>query len=150
MEIRQRSGLTTTLGSKNRLLLVLAGILLVGLGVFWLLRTRPARSRRKGVEAAEEPARRKEIVRLYATLDAAMAARGVPRQLSTPPLGHARALADMGHPLGVQVLDLTQVYVNVRFGGQELTDAQRQRFVRRVRELRQAHRDLPRLRRTAA
>jgi transglutaminase-like putative cysteine protease len=149
-EIRHRSGLPAILGSNTRLALVLAGGLLVGFGLYWLLRARPPRSRRQQLEASGPPADRKEIVRLYSMLEVAMAARGVPRQPATPPLGHARALAELGHPVGSDVLELTQVYLDVRFGGQELTDAQRQRFARRVRELRHASRDLPRLRRAAA
>lgn len=148
-EFKLRSGFPTT-GSPSRLGLLLVGCLLVAIGIAWLWRSRRTDKRTEKIEAAETPAHRREIVRLYTSLEAAMAARGVPRQSSTPPLGHARALQELGHPAGRDVLNLTRVYLDVRFGGQQLTEAQRQLFLRKVRELRQAPKEAPRLKSAAA
>jgi hypothetical protein len=41
-----------------------------------------------------------------------------------------------GHPLGSEVVSLTTVYLEARFGGAGLTDASRRDFERRVREIR--------------
>jgi len=79
----------------------------------------------------------REIVRLYGALDAALRARGIPRHPGTPPYAHAKALADIGHPLGREALRLTEVYLDVRFGGGELSEPLRRDFARSVRALRQ-------------
>ena len=78
------------------------------------------------------------IVGLYKSLEAAMTARGVPRHLGTPPLAHAHALADMRHPIASEVLQLTEIYQQARFGGRQLDEAQGREFATRVRALRQS------------
>jgi hypothetical protein len=53
-----------------------------------------------------------------------------------PPLRHAEELRSRRHPLATEVLALTTVYLETRFGGTSLTDAARRDFERRVREIR--------------
>lgn len=78
-----------------------------------------------------------QIVALYRSLEAAMAARGVPRVPSTPPLAHALALEALNHPIAKEVLELTQQYVEVRYAGRTLSEDERREYARRVRLLRQ-------------
>ena len=77
------------------------------------------------------------IVALYRSLEAAMAARGVPRVASTPPLAHAEALSALGHPIAEDVLELTLHYLEVRYAGRSLNDADRRDYAQRVKEVRE-------------
>jgi hypothetical protein len=97
------------------------------------------RRRQKSNAKIQDPdeLRAREVVELYHALDRAMAVRGVTRPSGTPPLTHARALAAMGHLIGQEVLELTELYVAARFGGRLLTDEELREFARRVRAIRQ-------------
>ncbi len=125
------------LRSPGRLLLFALGIGLVIGALLWLRRRRPG---------APGPHRRArpthlvnlQIVALYRSLEAAMAARGVPRQASTPPLAHARALHALQHPGSDEILSLTEIYLDVRFGGRHLSDSERRHYARRVKTFRHA------------
>jgi transglutaminase-like putative cysteine protease len=136
-ELRAKRGpLAGLTASKPRLLLLLAGVgLLIG-GIVWLRRQRGA------PPAADRSPDDTRIaclhaVELYRSLESALAARGVPRPASTPPLSHANALSALGHPASQEILALTQLYLEIRFGGRELGESDRRAFVRRVRQLRQ-------------
>ena len=124
-----------TVPSPRRLLLVALGLALVVASLYWLRRhlhtpthhdTRPS-----PLEVANL-----QVVALYRSLEAAMAARGVPRQPSTPPLAHALALHQLGHPAAPEILSLTHVYIEARFGGHHLSDSERRKFAQRVKTLR--------------
>jgi hypothetical protein len=80
---------------------------------------------------------------MYEQLEAAMNAQGIPRGASTPPLRHALSLQRMGHPLAEEVLDLTQFYLDARFGGIAVTERERRDFEGRVKRVRTV-RPLPR------
>lgn len=116
------------------------GLLLLGLSAmaytFW--------RRRRGLgdtpNAQGEARRRNDpgrdaIVALFCKLEATLQKLGITRPRSLPPLRHAEELQLHGHPLAPEILSLTQVYLEARFGGKELTDASRHDFARRVREL---------------
>ena len=75
---------------------------------------------------------------LYETLEAAMGVQGLARSASTPPLRHAEMLDAMGHPLGVEIVELTEVYLSARFGGASLSEEARRDFETRVRRIRSA------------
>jgi hypothetical protein len=60
----------------------------------------------------------------------------VTRALSTPPLRHAEELCSRRHPLADEVLTLTNVYLEARFGGTTLSEASRRDFERRIRDIR--------------
>jgi transglutaminase-like putative cysteine protease len=108
-------------------------------GIAFAARELWLRRRKKGPGPTQDPdeLRAREVVELYQALDRAMAARGVTRPSGTPPLTHARALAAMGHLIGQEVLELTELYVAARFGGRLLTDEELRDFARRVRAIRQ-------------
>lgn len=73
---------------------------------------------------------------LYERLDAAMAAKGIPRAPGVPPLRHAEALQTLDHPLADEVHELTDIYLRARFGGEEIDDEGRRAFEERVRVIR--------------
>jgi transglutaminase-like putative cysteine protease len=119
--------------------LVAAGGLASGaVGVFlW------RRRRRRAAPIGPAPDRRTRerllATSLYELLDAAMAAQGIPRGPSTPPLRHAESLRRLGHPLADDVLELTCFYLDARFGATTVSDESRRAFearVKRVRSLR--------------
>lgn len=126
------------LKSPRRLIALLLGFLLMISGVLWLRRQKHSGARPTSTRSRTEVATL-QVVRLYRSLEDAMTAHGVVRPASTPPLSHARALVEMGHPIGPEVLSLTERYIEARFGGRPLDDDERREFSRRVRALRQSH-----------
>jgi protein-glutamine gamma-glutamyltransferase len=100
------------------------------------------RRRAKGNPADASPGRRSQGDRvevataLYRALETALQEHGLTRPPSLPPLRHAEELNGRQHPLGGQVLALTSVYLEARFGGRAFTDATRRDFERRVGEIR--------------
>jgi transglutaminase-like putative cysteine protease len=78
---------------------------------------------------------------LYRTLETALQVHGLSRAPSLPPLRHAEEMCSRGHPLGSEVVSLTTVYLEARFGGALLNDASRRDFERRVRDIRAFRRD---------
>jgi hypothetical protein len=126
----------TQFSSPRRTILVAFGVALALAGLYWLRRNRPHLTthptRRSPTELANL-----QIVALYHALEAAMAVLGVPRQPSTPPLAHALALRDFRHPAAEEILALTRLYLEVRFGGHHLADSERRDFAHRVKALRQ-------------
>ena len=73
---------------------------------------------------------------LYERLDTAMGASGISRAKCVTPLRHAMALVSMKHPLGGEILALTNTYLAARFGGVVLTGELRREFEDRTRALR--------------
>jgi transglutaminase-like putative cysteine protease len=118
---------------------VLAGVCLLAVaGAYWLWKRRrkPGTSRSaEGTKKAHD-ARIESAAALYKALETALHAHGITRSPSTPPLRHAEDLLARRHPLGDEVLALTTVYLEARFGGHSLTDPARRDFQRRVREIR--------------
>ncbi|MEB2314199.1 MAG: DUF3488 and transglutaminase-like domain-containing protein [Sorangiineae bacterium] len=137
--IRGKSGLETKLPRTGE---VFAGLALV-LGGAYLWRRRRRRATSESTARTPEQLAALQVVALYRALEDAMMSHGVMRQVGTPPLAHALALVELGHPIGAEVLALTELYLEVRFGERILTDAERRTFVERVRAVRQL-RDTPR------
>lgn len=137
-DLRSSQGpLAAVTGSRPRLLVGVAGLVLIGAGILLV------RRRRRTVKPTDDASARiaaatLQVVELYLALEAVMAARGVGRPTSTPPLAHARALTEIAHPLAPEILSLTERYLQARFGGRSLSEAERRDFARRVRALRQA------------
>jgi protein-glutamine gamma-glutamyltransferase len=78
---------------------------------------------------------------LYRALESALQLQGISRAPSVPPLRHAEELKSRSHPLADEILSLTQVYLETRFGGAALTEATRRSFERRVRDIRALRHD---------
>ncbi len=143
------SAVIGALKSPRRLATLLLGLLLMVGGVVWLRRQRRGGPRATRTRSPTEVATL-QAVRLYRSLEDAMTAHGVVRPASTPPLSHARALVEMGHPIGGEVLALTERYLEARFGERPIDEGERREFTRRVRALRQANRQELLARREAA
>ena len=73
---------------------------------------------------------------LYEMLDGAMAAQGVGRAQGIPPLRHATDPAVQSHPLASEIMALTSIYIDARFGGVGLDEDAQRDFERRVKALR--------------
>jgi hypothetical protein len=73
---------------------------------------------------------------LYRSLEGALALNGITRPMSLPPLRHAEDLRARQHPLADEVVSLTLVYLEARFGGTRLDDGAKRDFERRVRAIR--------------
>lgn len=134
----RRGGSATTNGPRNKKgLIALAAVVAAGgAAAYWL------RRKKHKLEAAAKTTDPRKVSALLATalyeaLDSAMGVRGVPRSPSVPPLKHAQSLVALSHPIAEEVLDLTQTYLEVRFGGRELTEDEHRAFERRVKALRQ-------------
>ncbi len=126
------------LASPRRLVAGVSGVLLLALGIYWLSRRRRRSHGRTPAPPTPQQISATQIVNLYKMLERAMASRGVARQTGTPPLAHARALTALGHPIASEVLDLTEIYQQVRFGGRSLDETTRREYGLRVRALKQA------------
>ncbi len=118
---------------------VMAGLALalltLGYFVWKQRRQRGDGSSAKKATAARDP-RGEASVALFRALESALAYRGITRPPSTPPLRHAEQLQASRHPLGPEVLLLTKVYLETRFGGFDLTDATKKDFEHRIRQIR--------------
>jgi hypothetical protein len=128
--------------SPRKVLLAAFAIAGIAFGVRELLRRRKQGAPEK---QAEERERRAHLaIELYQSLERAMTAHNIARPSSTPPLTHARALAELGHPLGNEVLSLTEVYLRARFGGETMGPAEKRTYQDRVKALRAARVSEPR------
>ncbi len=110
------------------------GLMLMVAGGVWMRRRKPGDASSPKNRSPKQVAAL-QTVALYRSLEDAMNAHGVMRQSATPPLAHARALLELGHPIGPEVLALTELYLEARFGGRELTEGDRRDFSRRVRAM---------------
>lgn len=114
--------------SDKRLLLLLLGVAVLG-GAGWVwFRKQPTQRdplKRHAPHAAQ-------ALELYQKLERSLVHAGVPRPLATPPLTHATALAEAGHPVGSEAEALTKIYLDVRFGDDELRPDQVADFERRI------------------
>ena len=123
---------------------VIAGGILVTLVASYLVWKRWRRKPKKASREEDRALLDKKLesaAALYRSLDIALSAQGISRPTSLPPLRHAEHLSSRKHPLGAEVLALTEVYIATRFGGTDLTEAMAQDFERRVRNVR-SHRDV--------
>jgi protein-glutamine gamma-glutamyltransferase len=110
---------------------------LVAIAYFvWKRRRRNVDARTQSAARRLEDARAQSVAALYRTLETVLQQHGITRPPSTPPLRHAEELRTQRHPLAPEVLSLTNVYLEARFGEVVLTEADRREFERRVRELR--------------
>jgi len=113
------------------------GLLLIGGAAFWYWRRRQGEPTSEPDPSKPKPSREQRMASsLYASLEQAMASQNIRRNPGTPPLRHAMALRATGHPLGPEILELTRIYLAVRFGGEPLTDEMRHDFEARIRRIR--------------
>jgi hypothetical protein len=122
---------------------VAAGAALCAGGALWWMRRRRRQITAAARSADPRSASAVLATALYELLDTAMGARGVGRSPGTPPLKHAQALAAMEHPLSQEIMDLTEIYLRARFGGEPLGEQEKRDFERRVKMLRQGENSEP-------
>lgn len=115
----------------RRWALAVAGLALLGVGIFIWLRRR----KEDVLPEAEISAAMARSIELYKRLEKVLGERGVGRPVSTPPLTYARALRDAGHPLGEEACDLTEIYVRARYGNHPITERAAQEYLERVEAL---------------
>jgi protein-glutamine gamma-glutamyltransferase len=120
--------------SPRRVLLVLLALAGLGLALRELWKRR--RGKEKKRERPDEERRAHEAAELYRALEAVLTLRGLPRPIGMPPLSHARALSDLGHPLGPEAVKLTELYLAYRFGGEPLDPDARRAYLERLKTLR--------------
>jgi protein-glutamine gamma-glutamyltransferase len=135
---RRMGSMLPTSGRGRIVAIVLVGVVAAFAGVTLWLRSRRRRGVLPGKEADPRSASALLATSLYEALDVAMGVRGVGRSPSTPPLKHAQALSAISHPLAHEILNLTEIYLQARFGGVSLSEEERRKFERRVKVIRQA------------
>jgi hypothetical protein len=126
-----------------RLVVLLAlGGAIAAVGVtFWRHRRRAPTSGRVG-----DGPRSRELARataLYESLEQALAVHGITRPPGTPPLKHAEALVATEHPVAEETLEVTKVYLAVRFGKMTLSSEADADLARRIRGIREQPRGAP-------
>ncbi len=99
------------------------------------------RRRRRGNQKSGAPDRKNErgqqvAASMYRVLEQALIAQGLTRPPSLPPLRFAEDLRARAHPLATEVIDLTEIYLSVRFGGTKLSETSLRGFDKRVRAVR--------------
>jgi hypothetical protein len=119
---------------------LLGAVLVVGVfgAAVYLWRRRSRRLRARSERGPLLTPRDMRIVKLFQQLEEAERSYGVTRSPGTPPLGHARALAGLGHPIADEVLALTEWYLAVRFGDSPIDDDGYASFQRRVSALKRS------------
>jgi hypothetical protein len=137
---RSRTGLSTGWTEKlTRAPTVAAAVLVLGIVAYVAWKQRRRRDKPKGTKGPrgnEADPTLEAAAALYRALETALAARGIRRLASTPPLRHALSLRETKHPLADEVWDLTNIYLEARFGGIEIDDDVTKDFTRRVKALR--------------
>jgi protein-glutamine gamma-glutamyltransferase len=118
------------------------GILLLAAYLTW--------RKRKALQPRPQSGNVAKSVDLYRRLERALLLHGVLRSPGVPPLRHARALRDAGHPAGPLALELTELYLRGRFSGQALTVQEEQEFLRQVGVLKKMAQGAPKERDRAA
>jgi hypothetical protein len=122
----------------------LIGIVGLSLVIGWLV----WRSRRKQAAKGVRPVSRQaaQAVKLYHELERALAARGYARPAASTPKEHALSLEAGGFPYAAEVRDVTERYMQVRYGTGELDELEVARLkaaIGRVRSAQNAARHPP-------
>jgi transglutaminase-like putative cysteine protease len=120
--------------SPVRWLVGVAAAVVVGLAIRALRRRR--RAARSGLSAVPISAR--EIVALYHALDRVLGARGRARPPGRTPREHAELLAREGFSHAADVAAITDRYLDVRWGGGEIPDAELAELRARLRAIERA------------
>jgi len=136
-QARSRAGLTQGLAGRLTRAPVLASIV-VALGVvaYWAWRRQRPKERGASKPATQKARAALLVTELYQGLDSALAARGLARAPSTPPLRYAEDLRKRSHPLAEDVHAMTLAYLAVRFGGAPLDALTKRTFEEGIRAVR--------------
>ncbi len=136
--LRERAGLRHgAWGKLTRGPVVAAAALALILAAYAFWRRR--RRKRGAGESGSKPVTTREMAlaaAMYRALEAALSGHGLTRPTSLPPLRFAEELSARAHPLGEEVVELTRIYLDARFGGVVLSEDETRTFDRRVRAVR--------------
>lgn len=132
--------LSGPMGSPRRLTLLALGLVLMGLSIRWWRKTQAAKAAAGPSLSPNKSSER--AIQLYEQLEAALRMRGVPRPSATPPLKHAENLVLLQHPAAEEILSLTHLYNEWRFGGRGVDAGERREFHARVERLKRAASEL--------
>ncbi len=117
--------------------LPVAGVVLFGVAVLLIWRRLRIVVRRAPEEdSGPQRAAHLRVVALYRGLEDVLRGLGIPRPASSPPLAYAKALSEVGHPAASEVLALTRLYLEARFGNRDLTSEEEANFLARTKALR--------------
>jgi protein-glutamine gamma-glutamyltransferase len=112
------------------------GLTLLGVAyVVWRRRRKSAHAQ-PPTDKTRDDKTQQAATSMYRLLEQALSVHGLTRPPSLPPLRFAEELQSRSHPLAFEIVDLTEIYLSVRFGGTALTDAALRGFDRRVRGVR--------------
>lgn len=137
-QIRAEAGISTGFAEKATKPQVIAAIVLFlsTLGYFlWKRRRSTADSAARKV-ATRNDKQRLVATSLYRSLEQALAAQGLARPTTTPPLKHAEEIVRQNHTLADEILALTTIYLEARFGTLELSESARSDFETRIKAIR--------------
>jgi transglutaminase-like putative cysteine protease len=114
------------------------GLLVVAAGLYYLWkRRRGPRAHKAEAEPTPRVDPQLEVAAsLYRSLELALSMQGISRPPSLPPLRHAEELVAKSHPLADDVLELTNVYIEARYGGGALDEPAQREFEKKVRGIR--------------
>jgi transglutaminase-like putative cysteine protease len=114
------------------------GLLVVALASYliWRRRRSPKTKLPDPTERPRVDPKLEAATTLYRALEMALASQGIPRPPALPPLRHAEELVTRQHPLADSVLELTNVYIEARFGGVSIDEPAQRDFEKRVKEIR--------------
>jgi transglutaminase-like putative cysteine protease len=114
------------------------GVLVAGLllYVLWRRRRTPKPTTTEPTTKPKVDPKLEAAASLYRMLELALATQGISRPPAVPPLRHAEDLAARQHPLGESVLELTNRYLESRFGGVPLDENAQREYERRIKEIR--------------
>lgn len=132
----------------RRTIVIAVGLGVIAIAVVYLLRQRRHPKEDKPEESTAWSRSMVRVTAIYESLENALAVQGVHRSPGTPPLRHAENLSSAAHPLAPEVLDITQVYLSVRFGKMTLTEDVAEDLEKRVKALKST--DLKRAERDSA
>lgn len=138
-KLREKTGVSTGFAEKvTRGPVVAGGLLVLAFGgyLLWKRRRAPKKEESNDGDRPKVDPKLEAATALYRSLELALAAQGLTRPPSTPPLKHAEQLAATAHPLADDVLVLTNKYLEARFGGTPIDDDAQKDFERRVKEIR--------------
>jgi transglutaminase-like putative cysteine protease len=134
---RRKAGIDKgTIGKLTRGPIVAAAALVAFLAGYAIWRRRRRAGTKTGEQRPMPDPKLESAAALYRALEIALAAHGIARPVSLPPLRHAEDLRARRHPLGEEVVSLTTVYLEARFGGATLTDTTKREYERRVHDIR--------------
>jgi hypothetical protein len=132
---REQTGPSWLRQPSKRVKIAMLGIVITVGSIFFIYRRRreqgPNKSRKKKGISKDALLASK----LYSKLDQTMTAIGLGRDKSVPPMLHARKLAETDSPGAGTIRKLTQIYIDTRFGGLNLTSQQHEFFEQSIREL---------------